>query len=132
MADKKTSGSTWLVLLLMLVAGGYLVEQGGSGGPSPAQQALAAVRLDYQWGKGGFGSVMRADLTVTNTSRYAVRDLEVECVHYAKSGARIDSNRRTIFDVVPAGQARTFADFNMGLINAQADRSACQVVGVKV
>lgn len=137
-AKKKTSRGTWLALLLIIVVGGYMMEQGGTATvgsqrqTTPREQALQMVKLDYQWSKAGFGSVMDADFTVTNPSPYAIKDITIECVHFAKSGTRIDSNKRTIYDVVPAGQARTFEQFSMGFIHSQADSSACKVVSLKV
>lgn len=90
--------------------------------------ALGAVKLDSKWWKDGFGNVMMANFTVSNSSPYAVKDIEVECIHFAPSGTRVDSNKRTIFEVVGAGKSRTVDNFNMGFIHSQAESSACRIV----
>lgn len=90
--------------------------------------ALEAVKLDSKWWKDGFGNVMMADFTVSNSSPYTVKDIEVECVHFAPSGTKIDSNKRTIYEAVEAGKSRKVDNFNMGFIHDQAQSSACRIV----
>lgn len=100
--------------------------------PSPKQVALENVNLDFSWDKEGFGNVMKAKFTVTNNSQYQIKDIEITCTHYAKSGTRIDSNERTIYDVVPAKGQSTFEKFNMGFIHSQAEKSICVITDLKV
>lgn len=140
---KKTGMSTGagcLVLIIVLVILGAVVGQlnkigGGSSRPetqTPEGTALSQVKLDFNWRKGGFDSVMKADFTVTNNSQYNVKDLEVTCNHYAKSGTKIDSNTRTIYDIVNAHSTKKFPDFNMGFIHSQASSSACTITSLSV
>ncbi len=85
---------------------------------------------DFSWTTGAFGNVMEVTLTIKNALPVQVKDIEVKCTHSAPSGTVIDSNRRTIYEVIGAGKARTFRKFNMGFIHSQANRSSCQVVDV--
>ncbi len=85
---------------------------------------------DFSWTKDGFGSVMEVDLTIKSTLPFRVKDIEVKCTHAANSGTAIDSNRRTIYEVIGAGETRTFRGFNMGFIHPQAVSSVCEVVDV--
>jgi len=94
---------------------------------SPKDAALRQVSIDFKWTKGGFGSVMMADFTITNLSNYTVRDLDVTCTHYANSGTEIDSNSRTIYETVPAKGKKVVRNFSMGFIHSQAARSSCKV-----
>ncbi len=85
---------------------------------------MDSLTLTYTWSKEGFGNVMTGNFTVNNKSVYAVKDIEVTCDHFAKSGTRIDRNVRTIYDVVKAKSKKTFSDFNMGFIHDQAATSS--------
>jgi len=133
---KRTSLVTWLIAILLGVwlIGyiGNLSENGISNPrePTPTEIALEKVEMDFSWDKAGFDNVMEADFTIKNNSKYQIKDIEIECTHIAKSGTRIDSNSRTIYDVIPANSSKRFEDFNMGFIHSQADASACKIVGL--
>jgi hypothetical protein len=139
---KKTSAFTWIVtILLAFMAIGYFsADPSSSSGdtspaarePSPREIAARSIKLDYTWAKGGFDNVMEATFTVANGSQYPVKDIEIICTHFAKSGTKIDSNRRTIFDVIPANGKKTFPKFNMGFIHSQAEKSSCEVASFKM
>ena len=81
--------------------------------------------VDYKWSKGGFDNIMIADFTIANPTDHTVKDLEITCTHFAKSGTQIDSNKRTIFDTLPANSKKVFEDFNMGFIHNQVESSDC-------
>lgn len=83
--------------------------------------------IDFQWGKEGFGSIMEASFTIRNSGATDVKDIEIECTHFAPSGTKIDSNTRTIFEVIKAGESRTFTKLNMGFIHNQADKSVASI-----
>jgi hypothetical protein len=80
-----------------------------------------------KWYKGGFDNVMIADILIENQSNHDIKDIKVTCTHFAKSGTIIDSNTRTIYDVVKAKSKKKFRKFNMGLIHSQAERSAVEI-----
>jgi len=73
---------------------------------SPKGEALSAVKLKYEWSKEGFGNVMEASFTIDNQSTYDIKDIEITCNHMAKSGTVIDSNKRTIYDIVKANSKK--------------------------
>jgi hypothetical protein len=56
-----------------------------------------------------------------------VKDLSVKCRHSAPSGTEIDSNQRTIYEVVPANSTKTVHDVNMGFIAPQVVSSRCRI-----
>ena len=113
-------------------------------GPSPApaspahitpnlkQEALANIKLDSSATREGFGNVMVADLTVTNKSTVNVKDLEITCDYFGPSGTQIDRNTRILYEVVKAGKARSFPDFNMGFVHTQAARYSCSITDLVV
>lgn len=96
--------------------------------PKDTKSDIASkLKLDFSWRKEGFGSVMEADFKITNNSEEDIKDIEIQCVHYAISGTKIDSNNRTIYEVIQANSKRSFKNFNMGFIHEQADSSSCYI-----
>jgi hypothetical protein len=137
---RRTSLFTWLVLILFI---GWCIgklsgtDVGGTSqdahdpGPSAYDrkaEAIQNIHLTFEWGKEGFGSVMIANFTITNNSKYDVKDIEVKCTHSAHSGTVIDSNDRTVYEIVKAHATKKVNDFNMGFIHSQAAQSSCEVV----
>jgi hypothetical protein len=88
--------------------------------------------IDFEWSKGGFGNIMIVDFTISNPSDHTVKDMEITCTHTAKSGTDIDSNKRTIFDTVPANSTKVFKNFNMGFIRNQVKSSYCHCTDLKI
>lgn len=116
---------------------GNLIGHGGSsnssGSPAPVPvnpktEALNAVKLaKWDWHKGGFDSVMLLNATIKNDGKRDVKDLEVECIHSSKSGTRIDSNKKVVFELVKAGQSVRIKDFSMGFIHTQSNSTSCEI-----
>ncbi len=75
---------------------------------------------------------MEANFTVENQSQYNIKDIEIKCTYFGKSGTAIDSNRRTIYDVVKAKSKKKFNKFNMGFIHTQANSSSCEITDLKI
>lgn len=93
------------------------------------KDAVASLEIvDFDWAKDGFGSVMMASFKIHNPGPMDLKDIEIECTHYAPSGTKIDSNKRTIYEIVKAGEIREFKNFNMGFIHTQAAKSVATVV----
>ncbi len=135
---KKTSLFTWLVLLLFVIwVAGYMpdgvTDKKGVASPNghvdytPKSEIMKNVELDFSWGTKGFGNIMNANFTITNNSNIAIKDVDIECSHFAKSGTLIDSNKRTIYEIVDAGETKQFNDFDMGFIHSQANESSCVI-----
>ena len=140
-------GGCLIIILALTIIGavGVLVDDlnkinnGSSSGsptiestqPSPRDlkaEAMQQVTIEkWSWRKEGFGNVMEATFTIKNGSRFDIKDIEIRCEHAGKSGTRIDSNTRTIYDIIKAGETREFKDFNMGFIHSQAESSSAQI-----
>jgi RNA polymerase subunit RPABC4/transcription elongation factor Spt4 len=96
--------------------------------PDPYKTALENLDLkNLTWHKTGFDSVMEISVTLVNKGKQNVKDIELTCDHYSNSGTKIDSNRKTIFEMVPAGKSKAIRDFNMGFIHSQAAKTGCAV-----
>jgi hypothetical protein len=140
-----TSCFTWLVAILLipvlLVTCVSMLESGPSGQrdtgaaganypreKTPREQAKESLEIvEWTWGKKGFGNIMEATFRIRNKGPKDFKDIEIECVHTAPSGTVIDRNLRVIYEVVKAGETRTFKDFNMGFIHSQASKSAAGI-----
>lgn len=97
-----------------------------------AAQALASTKLaNFSWQKAGFGNVMMADFVIHNGGSQPVKDVEITCTSYGKSGTKIDTNRKVIYETVPAGKRKRVKEFNMGFQHSQADSASCEVTDVK-
>lgn len=90
-------------------------------------EIASKLELDFSWRKEGFGSVMEADFKIVNNSEEDIKDIEMQCNHYAKSGTKIDSNSRIIYEVIRANSKRSFKNFSMGFIHDQAGSSSCHI-----
>lgn len=99
---------------------------------SPKEEALRDLKLDFEWGTGGFGSVMLVDFKFTNNGKYAVKDIEIVCKSAANSGTFIDKNKKTIYESVKPGETKKVNRFNMGFLNSQATSTACLVDDLKI
>jgi len=134
------TGSGCLLAFLALIILGVVSsalrhsDNGAVSAPTvdPKSTALSQVSLDFKWRKEGFDSVMEADFTVKNGSNFDIKDLEITCHHFAKSGTQIDSNTRTVYDVVKAHSTKKFMKFNMGFIHSQAAQSSCAVTDLSI
>jgi hypothetical protein len=94
----------------------------------PKKIALQNVKLDkFEWKKGGFDNVMLFSATVKNEGGFSVKDLEIECSLMSKSGTKIGSKSKTIFEIVKAGKTLKIKDFNMGLVNTQSASTSCEI-----
>lgn len=139
---KKTSLVTWLVgILVGLWFIGYIASDpststssssAAKSEPTPREVAMKETKLDFSWGKVGFGNVMQANFTIQNKSKYNIKDITIKCIHSAKSGTAIDTNKHTIFDVVKANSTKKFPEINMGFVNSQAHTSSCYIADLVV
>ncbi len=99
--------------------------------PIDAKELLMKeVKLKYSWSKSGFGSIMSANFTLKNPTGIAFKDFEITCKHTAPSGTEIDSNVRTIYEMVGANSTWNKQGFNMGFIHSQASRSSCSITNL--
>ena len=122
-----------LIILGVISSSLHHSEDGGTTPKvDPKSTALSQVSLKFHWTKEGFDNIMQADFTIKNDSAYDIKDLEITCEHYAKSGTQIDSNKRTIYDVVKAHSTKQFKNFSMGFIHTQAIKSSCAVTDLRI
>jgi hypothetical protein len=99
---------------------------------TPNDDGLSNLMLTgTKWYKAGFDSIMKATFQIYNHNEFAVKDITVRCTYFANSGTQIDSNTKTIYEVVPAKSAKSISDFSMGFINSQVASASCKAISVK-
>jgi hypothetical protein len=130
---------TAAILLLLMAFGEFssTLQSAFSSGGSPAASHVAtidpkhelmkSVQLDFKWEKGGFDNIMFADFTIKNPTAHAFKDFEITCTHYGPSGTTIDSNTRTLYEVVGANATKRIRHFDMGFIHSQVKTSNCKI-----
>ncbi|QHF39585.1 hypothetical protein PspS34_15510 [Pseudomonas sp. S34] len=130
---KKISAIQWVGIIF-----GALIVIGAinsSSKPKPQEEAESPatikkkvsneVSLEYTWKKKSLGAIMEADLLIKNNSVADIKDIEIQCNHFAKSETKIDSNNRTIYEIIKAKSESRYLKFNMGFIHDQANSSSC-------
>lgn len=131
-----------LIGMLILVGLAVISNLANTGGQTTSTSTASAVQtaptttladlnLKFTWHRGGFDSVMLANFAVRNDGPTAAKDLEITCTHSANSGTVIDSNTRTVYEIVPAHGTKRMREFSMGLIHSQAAVSNCRIVDFK-
>jgi hypothetical protein len=97
--------------------------------PDPVEHPERFVRIAaFDWSKAI--EDMQVNFTLASALPFAVKDVEVVCTHFARSGVEVASSRRTIETVLPAHGRLEVREFDMGTIHAQASSSGCRVVSV--
>jgi hypothetical protein len=100
---------------------------------NPHDMALRSTSIaKYHGRKDESGVILYETFTIKNDGTAAVKDLKIKCDHSGPSGTVMDSNTRTIYEIVPAHKSRTFPNFNMGFIDPQATKSGCQIEDLAV
>lgn len=97
--------------------------------PAPPSKLSQVTIEKWSWQKGGFGAVMIATFVLKNVNEVAVKDIEVTCEHSGNSGTMIDTNKRTIYEILKAKSSKTVTNFSMGFVHSQATKSSCSITG---
>ena len=96
--------------------------------PRPLKaDVMRAVDLTMRWEKGGFGTVLVANVTLTNKSAHPVKDVELLCGIWAESGTELGRLRHTIYEAFAPQRTKTVRQANMGFIHSQAHTVGCVV-----
>jgi hypothetical protein len=96
--------------------------------PRPEHPERFVRIAGFSWSKAAVA--IQADLTIESALPFALKEVEVACAQFARSGVEVESNRRTIAEIVPArGRLRVDA-LDIGEINPEAGSSGCWIVSV--
>ena len=95
-------------------------------GTSGVAKAGQVTIISQKWHRAY--SILSADLTIQNDNANSVKDIEIWCNFYGKSGTLIHSNPAIIYDKIPPNSLKTFNKVNIGLIDPQANSADCRVI----
>jgi hypothetical protein len=136
-----SSAGTFVVMMAVVIARG----------PAPATQAVASTTQGYvepkpeslsrsdilanfkirsfSWQKEGFGTAMTASFFLHNSNPMPLKDIEVTCLSSGPSGSVIDTNSRTVYEVVGQRSFLQVDNINKGFIRSEAVSTKCGVTG---
>jgi hypothetical protein len=80
------------------------------------------------WSKEGFGGVMVANFTIHNDNTIDAKDIKITCSSSGLSNTTIDTNTRTVFEVVKERSYSQVRELNMGFIRGEVADTKCKVV----
>jgi hypothetical protein len=92
------------------------------------REKVEAIRVTkIRWRLDGFGSVLILAPTLQNTGQSEVRDIKLTCTLLARSGTTVGTVSHVVYDLLPAGKARSFPEVNLGFVNEQSAKLGCEV-----
>jgi hypothetical protein len=94
--------------------------------PSPKDSLIRLVQLSGRY-RIEADVVLLADFTIKNTTEHSFKDFEITCKEFGPSGTLIDSNIRTVYEVVEAHATHKVNHFNMGFVHSQTARLQCEI-----
>jgi hypothetical protein len=103
-------------------------DQATDATPQPQHPERFVRIAGFTWSKSV--GMMQADLTIQSELPFALKEVEVACAQFARTGVEIDSSRRTIVELVPAHGRLQIEALEIGEIHPDAGSSGCRVVGV--
>jgi hypothetical protein len=93
-------------------------------------EVLANFRFgNFSWQKEGFGTIMKASFLLHNDNPMPLKDIQITCYSSGPSGSIIDTNSRTVFEVVRQRSFLQVDDMSMGFIRSEAVKTKCVVTG---
>jgi hypothetical protein len=138
-SSKAATGLSILCLAIFCVLAAGSMDSGGSSSSSASSSAASSalsvdttkdilkrdIKFTYTWSSDGM--IMMINFKIDNPTDHAFKDFEISCDHFGPSGTKIDSNTRTIYEVVKAHGKKAKNQFNMGFIHSQAATSNCRI-----
>lgn len=89
------------------------------------------VITKFNWYKGGFDSVMLADLRVKNENDFPVKDLAIACELFSESNTKLGEAGSVIYQTFAPHKSKSVSRVNMGFIHSQAASANCEVLAFK-
>ena len=120
-----------VVLVCGAVAAGLRPHGPSSAVVAPDLPVNHVTITNTAWRKGGFGAVAFAAFSLKNDNPASVKDVEIECGFFGKSGTQISTASTTIYDVILPKTTKTFPELSLGFVGQQAVSASCLVAGVR-
>ncbi len=102
--------------------------------PSPRRTSDAEIQkmleiVKYQAHKSSSGLVLLVDITLQNIGDYNIKDIELTCDGYSKTGTKIDKNEGVIYELIPIGKTKSVKQQSIGLVNSSVQKTNCYLRG---
>lgn len=88
--------------------------------------------VDYNRDKEWFGTVANFSLTLKNNSQIDYKDISLKAIYYSKSDTELDSNRATIYEILPAWATKTFKSVNFWFVHSQTSKAKVSVTSAEL
>jgi zinc-ribbon domain len=141
---RHTSGAVKLLAVILVIVGLYYAgrvsdlyrqasgDSADSSPPDPKIGVLARTALSYKPYKDDSGIGLDVRFTIKNDSDQDIKDVQIVCDDFAKSGTKIDDNKRTIYEIVKAHTTRRFPRFDMGFVDSQTASTSCRITDLSI
>ena len=129
---KVTTGTRWWVwavgaTVLLFLAGSVMQQAGSTAASSDAPVRDRVKVVEIQTHSEGSSTSLQVDLHLRNENKFAVKDIVIECDGIADGGAKIDTNRRTLYKRMAPNSEIKEANFDMGFVRPQISEFRCSV-----
>lgn len=94
----------------------------------PKDEIRKNLTLDFKWRKDGFGSILMADITISNNSKFPVKDILIDIQTFAPSGTRLGRTKHTLYQTVAPFSKSTISNFNAGFIDQQSSNAGAKIL----
>lgn len=76
--------------------------------------------------------IMTSKFIIKNNSEYMIKDIKVKCQNFSKSHTELDTNTRTIYEILYSREAKEIRNFNMGFVHSQREYSECKIIDFEI
>ena len=83
------------------------------------------IKFDYDWISEY--NLLYIDATIENKNDNTIKDIDVHCYFYSKSGTLLGNSNKKIYDIVPKNSKKVFKKFKIGLIHSQTNTVSCAI-----
>lgn len=97
---------------------------------SNPENYIEVVKND--WALDWFWTVATHTITLKNTSAIDYKDITLKAVYFSNSDTELDSTRKTIYEILPAGTTKTFKDVNFWFVHSQSSKSKVSVTSASL
>jgi hypothetical protein len=119
-------GSGILVGALLGASSAPPIQQ-QSKAPATSNEKPVRILRDFVGHGGILDEVMTLSVTIRNDHDYPVKDFNIRCVHFGKSGTRLGSNRITVYDQIAAHSTIIRNQIHVGIFDPQTFKSSCDI-----
>jgi hypothetical protein len=81
--------------------------------------------VNFEWGKVALGGLLTANFWFRNNTEHEIKDMVIQCDGLNSGGTKIDSNTRTIHQIVKPNTTKSVTGVSMGLLSSRVTEETC-------